>query len=265
MVHIMTAGSFWTGIRRWTLSAWTAGFWRVLSRLCCLAALYEGSPPWQVPADVMDPGRALQWSGAEFVAEDVGACVGGHLVDLDGSIMPAAATAPPLMTAMSPSPVKSSAGNSAATPVTAPGIMVPRDLISARLFDKLTFRVMTDHDMAHDTAERVVTQSLAFLVACALNPDGHLSPSKAVDTGCHAFILHTADYAAFCDRVAGRFIHHHPTGPDESEHQQTMAATTDAMRSAGLHVDAALWNLAPDCTSDCHQCHAGCHDSPGRA
>lgn len=35
--------------------------------------------------------------------------------------------------------------------------------------------------------------------------------------------------------------------------------------AAGLHVDADLWYSAPDCTSDCHQCHSGCHDSPKRA
>ena len=179
--------------------------------------------------------------------------------------MPAAATASPLITAMSPSSVECSDSNGPTSPVIGADVMAPRDLISARLFDKLAFRVMADHDLDHDTAKRVVTQSLAFLLACALNPEGYLSPSKVVDAGWHAFILHTADYAEFCDRVAGRFIHHHPTSPGESEGQQAMAATTAAMRSAGLHVDAALWNLAPDCTSDCHQCHAGCHDSPGRA
>ena len=81
-----------------------------------------------------------------------------------------------------------------------------------------------------------------------------------------AFLLFTADYAEFCDRVAGRFIHHLPTDPGErNDEGQAVAATITAMRAAGLHVDTALWNAAPDCTSDCNQCHAGCHDSPHRA
>jgi hypothetical protein len=179
--------------------------------------------------------------------------------------MPAAATASSLITATSPSPAEWPAGNGPALPGIRTGIAAPRDLVSARLFDRLTFRVMADHDLEHDVAERVVTQSLAFLLACALYPEGHLAPSKAVDVGWHAFLLHTADYVEFCDRVAGRFIHHYPTGPGDFEGQQAMAVTTAAMRSIGLHVDAALWNIAPDCTSDCHQCHAGCHDSPGHA
>jgi len=179
--------------------------------------------------------------------------------------MPAAATAPLPITATSPGPVATPAGNGPTSPASGTGVIPLQGLISARLFDKLTFRVMADHDLDQDTADRVVTQSLAFLLACALNPEGRLSPSKAVDAGWHAFILHTADYAEFCDRVAGRYIHHTPTGPGDSGVHQAMAAATAAMRAAGLHVDTALWNLAPDCTSDCHQCHAGCHDSPGRA
>ena len=38
-----------------------------------------------------------------------------------------------------------------------------------------------------------------------------------MDKGWHAFILHTADYAEFCDRVARRFIHHLPDAPGEED------------------------------------------------
>lgn len=145
-------------------------------------------------------------------------------------------------------------------------VALPRELISPGLFSRLAYRVTEDEDTDPGTAERIVGQALAFLQACALNPGAALSPSKAVDAGWHAFILHTADYAEFCDRVAGRFIHHLPETPGERGDGAPVRTTVDAMRTAGLPVDPGLWpaEAASDCSSKCHQCHAGCYDSPSK-
>ena len=140
----------------------------------------------------------------------------------------------------------------------------PRDLISPRMFDRLVASVMADNGDDQPTAARITEQALAFLAACAANPGAGLAPSPEVDKGWHAFILHTADYAEFCDRVVGRFIHHLPDDPGEEESGAGVPATVAAMRVLGLTVDACLWGTAGECTSDCHQCHAGCHDSPGK-
>jgi anti-sigma regulatory factor (Ser/Thr protein kinase) len=135
----------------------------------------------------------------------------------------------------------------------------PRELISPGLFSKLAHRVMADAGHDQDTAERIVEQALSFLVACARYPDGHLSPSETVDAGWHAFILHTADYAEFCQRVAGRFIHHRPSGPGEAvSEQQAIGVTIAAMRDASLLIDPALW--VP--RAACSQCYQGCADDP---
>jgi anti-sigma regulatory factor (Ser/Thr protein kinase) len=135
----------------------------------------------------------------------------------------------------------------------------PRELITLGLFSKLTLRVMADEGHDRDTAERIVEQALAFLMACARYPDGHLSPSETVDAGWHAFVLHTADYAEFCDRIAGRFIHHRPNGPGEAaSEQQAIGVTIAAMRAAGLPVDPGLW--VP--RAECSQCYQGCADDP---
>ena len=37
-------------------------------------------------------------------------------------------------------------------------------------------------------------------------------PSHAVDEAWHGFILCTVQYASFCERAYGRFLHHHPDG-----------------------------------------------------
>ena len=96
-------------------------------------------------------------------------------------------------------------------------------------------------------------------VACALHPGDHLSPSEMVDAGWHAFLLHTREYAEFCARVAGRFIHHRPSGPGEARPaREAIGATIAAMRAAGLPVDAGLW--VPK--AKCSQCYVGCADDP---
>lgn len=154
----------------------------------------------------------------------------------------------------------------------------PRTLVPADLFDRLVRRIVKDEQTDQATAERIMGQALAFLKACAVNPGVGLSPSPAVDIGWHTFILHTREYASFCEQVAGRFIHHAPTDGDACGHSKCVdtdcssrtagnsspaappvAATVAAMRSAGLPVDAELWRPGP---ADCSQCHAGCHDSP---
>ena len=104
-----------------------------------------------------------------------------------------------------------------------------------------------------------MVQALAFLKACALNPGAGLVPSKLVDIGWHTFVLYTREYAAFCQREAGRFIHHAPS--DTESAGGTIAAIGDtvaAMRAAGLPVDAGLWISF----SECSQCYAGCADDP---
>jgi hypothetical protein len=134
-----------------------------------------------------------------------------------------------------------------------------RELIAPCLFSKLTCRVMTVDGYDQSTAERIVEQALAFLVACARYPGGHLTPSETVDAGWHAFILHTADYAEFCQRVGGRFIHHRPSGPGEAaSERQAIGVTIAAMREAGLPVAPDLW--VP--RAACSQCYQGCADDP---
>lgn len=148
------------------------------------------------------------------------------------------------------------------TTVTAPTVP-PRELVSTELLGSLSLRVQDDEGTDPETAGRIVDQALGFLLACALNPGLRLAPSRRVDAGWHAFILHTREYAEFCDRVAGEFIHHVPAAAGEDGGGYAAVAATDAMRAAGIPVDEDLWACGhADCESRCHQCHAGCYDSP---
>ena len=105
-------------------------------------------------------------------------------------------------------------------------------------------------------------QALAFLVACARNPETPLAPSKAVDHGWHAFILHTREYADFCARVAGHFIHHAPEDPGGGRVDAVArnATTTEIMRRTGLPVDDELWDVGQaSCSANCERCCSGGH------
>ncbi|MER5348968.1 hypothetical protein ABT093_01330 [Kitasatospora sp. NPDC002551] len=153
--------------------------------------------------------------------------------------------------------------------------IIGRTLVDPALFGRLVARIVKDEDMDQALAERVMDQALAFLGACAANPDAGLSPSGLVDVGWHTFILHTRDYAKFCRSVAGRFLHHVPTdGRDDSTKGVSIAATVAIIEASWFAVDTELWSMSADCSEgsggdgsdtsgsgNCSQCHRGCHNS----
>ena len=133
-----------------------------------------------------------------------------------------------------------------------------RDLVDPALFARLAARVAHDHPEHAELAERIADQALAFLGACADRNSRGLVPSPLVDHGWHTFILFTRDYAAFCARVCGRFIHHIPVDPAADDRPTgRQVATIGAIRTAGFEVDLDLWRA--DGKAKCHPCHEqGC-------
>ncbi|MFI7230785.1 glycine-rich domain-containing protein [Nonomuraea angiospora] len=95
-------------------------------------------------------------------------------------------------------------------------VIEPHKLIDHDLFDQLTTRIARAHNLTHEHAGRIMKQTLAFLYACAHSPGTTLTPSPEVDLGWHAFILDTHAYSDFCQRIAGRFLHHNPEEPAET-------------------------------------------------
>jgi hypothetical protein len=135
----------------------------------------------------------------------------------------------------------------------------PRELVSPDLFARLVGKIVSDEQVSSEYAGRIMGQALAFLMACAQYPGAQLSPSQPVDIGWHTFVLHTAEYSEFCQRVAGRFIHHVPDDDTTAPLRSAVTSTVAAIRATGAPVDEELWRLK---SADCSQCHAGCHDSP---
>ena len=145
------------------------------------------------------------------------------------------------------------------------GTTDPATLVHPETMERLAARITKDHpELDTAVARRIVAQTAAFLAASAERPGLELSPSKLVDIGWHTWILHTADYAVFCEQIAGRFIHHVPTRDGEEAGIAPEAArerTLGAIADAGFTFDADLWPVAAK-MGDCSQCHAGCSDSP---
>jgi hypothetical protein len=73
-------------------------------------------------------------------------------------------------------------------------------------------RVRLKHpDLRVEDTALVETALRQWFRILARRPSARLSmPSMLVDDMWHEFLLHTRDYAAFCDAAVGKFLHHEP-------------------------------------------------------
>ncbi|MFI0219385.1 glycine-rich domain-containing protein [Streptomyces lydicus] len=119
-----------------------------------------------------------------------------------------------------------------------------RDLLAPDAFRGVVATVMDNNPgMDEPTARRVVEEALKFVVAAAKFPTTSIRPSRLVDEGWHALILHTALYAKLCARL-GHFVHHHPDGPDAPDHDPAAHLRTVALiEEAGFSADTELWTV----------------------
>ncbi|MEU4616647.1 glycine-rich domain-containing protein [Streptomyces umbrinus] len=124
-------------------------------------------------------------------------------------------------------------------------------LISEEELAAVVATVLRDHDdLERSTAERIVEEALKFVAACAAFPGERLRPSRAVDKGWHALILHTHTYERLCSRL-GRFVHHMPDLPDHAAAPaEALERAPEVMTTAGYEPDRTLW-LQPSGAAEC--------------
>jgi hypothetical protein len=122
-----------------------------------------------------------------------------------------------------------------------------RGLLAPDAYEGVVATVMDNNaGMSGLTAGRIVAEALKFVVAAARFPEVYVQPSRVVDEGWHALILHTALYAGLCDRL-GRFVHHYPERPDVSRHDpDSLSRTVTLIEETGLTVDRELWTGPTD-------------------
>ncbi|MGW1809241.1 glycine-rich domain-containing protein [Streptomyces sp. NPDC002078] len=131
-----------------------------------------------------------------------------------------------------------------------------RNLISPELYGRVTRRLAKEAAVRPETAERMMDASLGFLYLCATNPEQRFTPTPLVDEGWHTFIVYTREYAEFCSRVAGGFIHHEPRdNPNQPQAPGDPSLAISFMKAAGLPYDELMWDGSAK--AEC------CGDSPG--
>jgi hypothetical protein len=99
--------------------------------------------------------------------------------------------------------------------------------------EEVVYRFTQDHGVSLDDAEELFTETKRWLWLCchqrraSERGEGRyvavplLSEARAVDLMWHTFLLFTRDYAAFCEKYFGFFVHHNPQTRKEAEDWQT--------------------------------------------
>ncbi|MFE6816862.1 glycine-rich domain-containing protein [Streptomyces sp. NPDC057677] len=117
-----------------------------------------------------------------------------------------------------------------------------RALLSDAAFTGVMHTVLDNNPgWTADKASRVVVEALKFVHAASLFPAVRISPTKEVDEGWHALILHTHLYATLCSRL-GRTVHHYPERPEAARRDPNVITRTIALiEQAGYTPDTELW------------------------
>lgn len=123
-----------------------------------------------------------------------------------------------------------------------------RSYLTPQEFTGVAANVQKDNPgMDRAVADRITLEALKFVAVASLGIRG-IAPSRVVDEGWHALILHTDLYARLCDRLGGGFVHHYPEMPDVGRYDpEFIGRTMAAIAAAGFSVDRDLW-MAPDVT-----------------
>jgi len=73
----------------------------------------------------------------------------------------------------------------------------------------LAHRLQEKLGLSKEDAAALFADTKRFLYLCGTVP-GRWGPPEKIDACWHEFLLYTKDYAAFCEKYFGRFIHHNP-------------------------------------------------------
>ncbi|MFD3607751.1 glycine-rich domain-containing protein [Streptomyces atroolivaceus] len=124
--------------------------------------------------------------------------------------------------------------------------VIARALIPDSQFISCRSTVMdANPDMSEEMAGRIVEEGLKFVAACATHPTTGLAPSRIVDEGWHALILHTAMYAELCGRL-GSFVHHFPGYDPTNFDPPIIDRTRETIAALGYPLDDELWGPPSD-------------------
>ncbi len=142
---------------------------------------------------------------------------------------------------------------------TIPQIAERRTRRSARVAEEVQQDILAhivEEGVNPELAPVALEDTLSFLDALARNLGLKLSPSEAVDAAWHRFILNTEEYQRYCEKHAGRFLHHRPTTPGHRS-STTPQQTFEVLVTLGYEVDERVW------TQTGSRCDGGCDGGSG--
>lgn len=123
-----------------------------------------------------------------------------------------------------------------------------RDLVSPELFERLTDFCAKEYGHERSMAERVMNEAIAMCYVMGTTRAGDvMAPSDVIDPGWHTFMLHTEDYASWCEEKFGYFLHHRPNSKIRTH--GLMVNVAERIRAEGFEVDERLWGTAAECNA----------------
>ncbi len=121
-----------------------------------------------------------------------------------------------------------------------------RHLVTPGLFNRLVDFCAKEYGLERSVAERIQDQAIALCYVMGVTRSGDtMAPSETVDPGWHTFMLHSKEYAEWCQANFGYFLHHAPNSKTRT--QGLMVNVVDKIREAGFAVDDRLWGTAAEC------------------
>ncbi|MEY2231884.1 hypothetical protein [Streptomyces sp. BF23-19] len=125
------------------------------------------------------------------------------------------------------------------------------------IWDREIALLLRDEVDTRETAERILRNTVMYMLASMENPGVHIGVGKIVDKGVHQVILDTPVYFAFGDLYnGGKYKHHVPF--IKRRREGLVIRTADFLRSCGFSPHEELW--ARD-GADCSPCDSKVRDS----
>lgn len=137
-----------------------------------------------------------------------------------------------------------SVGTADGTAVRTPSLVVACRDVMGYEHPQLIERLKQKEGLTHEEAEIVYQDMLRFLSLCgrrnSATKNMKLAPPESIDIAWHHFILFTEDYAKFCDKFFGRFIHHYPS-PARERPTENLLEKTIALAEATFGSLSSNW------------------------
>lgn len=103
-------------------------------------------------------------------------------------------------------------------------------LIAKYPFTQVKEKLLLEGKLSAEVVDEAISEFRKYLSLIVLGHSRLAMTSSEVDEVWHIFILFTKDYADFCDRIFGKFLHHQPSIPSNPIEQSARDAFFSAYR-----------------------------------